>query len=169
MIWDQTWAECFFFFFFAIRCNYCRISIIFTVWSHLLIITTSMVRVLPSAQVWWYTKTKTRCVCALQKHYVLQTGIFSDTEEKQHRLRVIRGTKTGWVPVGTEEEERRLSNSEKSSLDVPLDVLNGSKLPERRQCVHTQMQTHTHKRQKHNHTKTNGNRQHKYRWVWIID
>lgn len=31
--------------------------------------------------------------------------------------------------MGTEEEERRLSNSEKSSLDVPLDDLNMSKLP----------------------------------------
>ena len=37
----------------------------------------------------------------------------------------------GWVPVRTEEEERRLSNSEKSSLEVPLEALNRSKLPGR--------------------------------------
>lgn len=45
--------------------------------------------------------------------------------------------------MGTEEEERRLSNSEKSSLDVPLDALNRSKLPERGQHTHrhTQMET----------------------------
>lgn len=40
--------------------------------------------------------------------------------------------------MGTEEEERRLSNSEKSSLDVPLDEVKRPKLPGR-----GTLQTHT--------------------------
>lgn len=46
--------------------------------------------------------------------------------------------------MGTEEEERRLSNSEKSSLDVPLDALKRSKLSggeEKR--IQTETRTHT--------------------------
>lgn len=41
----------------------------------------------------------------------------------------------------TEEEERRLSNSEKSSLEVPLEALNRSKLPGRGKRRHTHIKT----------------------------
>lgn len=68
--------------------------------------------------------------------------------------------------MGTEEEERRLSNSEKSSLDVPLDAFNRSKLPERRDA-HTNAQGQEYTKQTVTkrqpiHTKTNGSRQYKY-------
>lgn len=41
----------------------------------------------------------------------------------------------------TEEEERRLSNSEKSSLEVPLEALNRSKLPGKGKRRHTDIKT----------------------------
>lgn len=89
-------------------------------------------------------KDETRVSVPPQRGYVCRGASGETLRGRKHRLRVIRGTKTGWVPVGTEEEERRLSNSEKSSLDVPLDVLNRSKLPERRK-THSQKHVFTHK------------------------
>ena len=67
-------------------------------------------------------------------HCVMWTGVRAGDRQTDGRT----DKQTGWVPVGTEEEERRLSNSEKSSLDVPLDALNRSKLPGR-ETTRTQM------------------------------
>lgn len=106
-----------------------------------------------------------------QRGYVCRGASGETLRGRKHRLRVIRGTKTGWVPVGTEEEERRLSNSEKSSLDVPLDVLNRSKLPERRQ-THSHKHVFTHKDDNTQRVYKNyiysGNKTDKCKWItWL--
>lgn len=121
------------------------------------------------AKVWWNWHSKTRRVSApgINKHYICRRASFQ-TLRKDHTDSVsVERRRQGWVPVGTEEEERRLSNSEKSSFDVPLDALNRSKLPEKG-TTHT----HAHRQNRPNRQQTHTRRQmkthNKYEWVWIF-
>lgn len=75
--------------------------------------------------IFTYKDETCACLCPADGHHFRHRGKTTQTPLSIERRR------HGWVPVGTEEEERRLSNSEKSSLDVPLDALNRSKLPGR--------------------------------------
>lgn len=104
------------------------------------------------------------CVCAQQKHCICRRASFQTLRKKQHRLRVIRETKTRVSTSG----DRGGGAQAVKFWEVLFGRTVGSTEQVKATWKGTTHITYTKAHKKWTHTHTDRNRQQKYEWMWVF-